>query len=275
MPEIPDLECYARYLGERLPGRAITQVDISIPYVIRYPKDDFIAALRGDRFASVHRHGKFLLFGFESGRVMVVQAMLTGRYQWAAIGGKKKGRTIIVLDLDDGNSLRYHDLRVMGRIYLSDPEHILEVPHMAKLGPDIMARDFTEDEFIARTKRYRGQIKSILINEEFVAGIGNAYSDEILWWAQIHPYRKRTELTDDDLGRLYRSAREVFEWATPIVWDSVKDNLDTKPRDFLNVHRKGGDPCPRCGATISEITAGQRITSFCRTCQPETPGGKG
>ncbi len=275
MPEIPDLEAYARFLNERLPGHSVASVDVQIPYVIRYPKDDFIAALTGGTFGPLRRHGKFLIFSFEDGRLMIVQAMLTGRYQWTEAGAKKKGRTVLIIDTDDGNSLRYHDLRVMGRIYLSDVEHLDEVPHMAKLGPDVLDPALTEEVFLERLKKYRGQIKSILIKEEFVAGIGNAYSDEILWWAKVHPYRKRTELSEEELRGVYRACRDVMEWAIPIVWETVKDNLDKKPRDFLNVHRKGGEPCPRCDATISEITASQRTTSFCRTCQPETPGGRG
>jgi formamidopyrimidine-DNA glycosylase len=143
------------------------------------------------------------------------------------------------------------------------------------VGPDLLDASLTEHAFRERIRKHRGQVKSILTNEEFVAGVGNAYSDEILWAAEVHPYRKRTELTDDEIGRIYRACHDVMEWAIPQVWEQVKDNIDAKPRDFLKVHRKGGQPCPRCGTTISEITASQRITSFCRQCQPETPGGKG
>ena len=125
-------------------------------------------------------------------------------------------------------------------------------------------------------RKYRGQIKSILTNAEFVQGIGNAYSDEILWEARIHPYTPRPKLTDEQLILIFTAARAVMAWTTPLVRGAmVKDgNLDYEERrDFMRVHRLGGKPCPRCGTTISEITAGQRITSFCRTCQPEMPGG--
>jgi formamidopyrimidine-DNA glycosylase len=112
-------------------------------------------------------------------------------------------------------------------------------------------------------------IKGILVNHKVVAGIGNAYSDEILWEAGLHPYRKRTQLSSEEIGRLYAAIKSVFEWANPIVAKVFSESLDyTEWRDHLRVHRRGGEPCPRCGTRISEITAGQRITSFCRNCQP-------
>ena len=125
-----------------------------------------------------------------------------------------------------------------------------------------------------RTKKYRGQIKSVLTNAEFVQGIGNAYSDEILWEAQINPYIPRTKLTKDQIRSLYRASLAVMAWATPLVAGAmVKDGvLDYEERrDFMRVHRLGGKPCPRCGANISEITANQRITSFCRTASQNCP----
>ncbi len=278
MPEIPDLEAYAGYLNQRLPGRTIVGVDLQIPYVVRVPREEFVAAMTGQVFAPVRRHAKYLLFAFESGKVMVVQAMLTGRYQWVEPGVKvrKRPRTVLIFELDGGYQLRYHDMRVMGRIYLTDIERLAELPRMAVLGPDAMDVALTEEVFRRRIQKYRGQVKSILTNEEFIGGIGNAYADEVLWWAGVHPYTKRIALSDEEVGRLYRSIREVMEWAIPKVREQVeREGIDIKPRDFLNVHRLGGQPCPRCGSTISEIAAGQRITSFCRTCQPEIPGGKG
>ena len=112
-------------------------------------------------------------------------------------------------------------------------------------------------------------IKGIITNHRFIAGIGNAYSDEILWEAGLHPYRKRTQLSPDEIGRLYTAIRAVFDWANPIVAEVFEESLEYGEwREHLRVHRRGGQPCPRCGHRISEITAGQRITSFCRTCQP-------
>jgi formamidopyrimidine-DNA glycosylase len=142
------------------------------------------------------------------------------------------------------------------------------------MGPDVLSPSLTEEVFRERLRKYTGQIKSILVNHKFVAGIGNAYADEILWQARVHPYRKRSQMSDDEIGALYHATRDVLNWAEPIVWEKMGESLDYKEwRDHLRVHRRGGEPCPRCGTKISEITAGQRITSFCRTCQPEIPRG--
>jgi len=122
---------------------------------------------------------------------------------------------------------------------------------------------------VERLRKYRGQVKTVLTTEQCVAGIGNAYSDEVLWEAGVHPYRRRAELSDDKLRDLFRAVRSVMDWATPIVVARMEaEGLpDDHYRDHLRVHRKGGQPCPRCGTRISEITAGQRITNFCRKCQ--------
>jgi len=145
---------------------------------------------------------------------------------------------------------------------------LAQVPQFPEMGPDALAADLTEEVFAQRLRRHNGMIKGILVNHKFVAGIGNAYADEILWAAGLHPYRKRPSLSDDDVRRLYEALHSVLDWAIAIVAERMKDGLTyDEVRDHLRVHRRGGQPCPVCGTRISEITAGQRITSFCRNCQ--------
>ena len=226
--------------------------------------------MTGDTLGEVHRYGKFLLFSLGSGRVMVINAMLTGRFALVDPKTKKHARTCFIFGLEDGKELRYADQRFMGRVYLVHPDELKSIPQFAEMGPDVLSPDLTEEVYRERLKRHNGQIKGILVNHKFVAGIGNAYSDEVLWEARIHPYRKRPSLTDEEQSALYHATRSVLEWASEIVAEKMTDSLDyAEWRDHLRVHRRGGEPCPRCGSTISEITAGQRITSFSRTCQPE------
>jgi len=270
MPEVPDLEAIRAFLNQRIVGESVERVDVSIPVVIRVPREDFVRLLTGDSLGEVHRYGKFLLFSLASGRVLVVNPMLTGRFAYAEPSARKPARTCFALKLENGWELRYADQRFMGRVYLAENvEGLKTVPQFAEMGPDVLSPELTEEVFKERLRRHNGQIKSILVNHRFVAGIGNAYSDEILWQARIHPYRKRTQISDEEASRLYHSVRDVFEWAGPIVAEKMTESLDySEWRDHLQVHRRGGQPCPRCGSTISEITAGQRITSFCRSCQP-------
>lgn len=274
MPEVPDLEAIRKFFNRTVAGKTIEKVETPIPVVIRLPRDEFVRNLTGDSLGEVHRHGKFLLFSLASGRVLVINAMLTGRFSLVEASARRHARTCFVLGLSGGQELRYADQRLMGRVYLVTPETLETLPQFAEMGLDVLSPSLTEAVFRERLKKYSGQIKSVLVNHKFVAGIGNAYADEILWEARVHPYRKRSQMSDDEIGALYRAVREVLNWAEPIVWEKMGETLDYKEwRDHLRVHRRGGEPCPRCGSTISEITAGQRITSFCRTCQPEVPRG--
>jgi len=271
LPEIPDLEGYRAYFNARLPGVRVSHALVTIPIVVRSAREEFAAALTGEAFAEARRQGKYLLFPFESGRLMVVHAMLTGRFQYCDPAQKRRARTAFVLALDNGLELRYFDQRLMGKVYLAGDEGDLAavVPRWAEMGPDAMSPALSEELFVERLRKYRGQIKTVLTTEQCVAGIGNAYADEVLWEARIHPYRRRAELPDETLRTLFRAVRSVMEWAIPVVTERMESEglPDDHYRDHLRVHRKGGQPCPRCGTRISEITAGQRITNFCRQCQ--------
>ncbi len=266
MPEIPDLEAIRAFLNPRIAGVEITGAQAIIPVVFRTPRADFEAALTGNAFAEVGRRSKFLLFHLQSGHILVINPMLTGRFQWGLPSMRKRAKTCMALSLADGHELRYADERLMGKIYVVATRDLGGVPQFAEMGPD--ALEVSEDEFVARLRKATGQIKNVITNHKVIAGIGNAYADEILFRARIYPFRKRKELTDDDLRRLHRAVQEVFAWATPIVASKMQDELDYEEwREHLKVHRRGGEPCPVCGTRISEISPNQRVTSFCRNCQ--------
>src|SRR5688572_7967892 len=274
MPEIPELEAIRSFFNEHVKGQPIASVETRIPPVFRTPASELRETLPGDTFGETLRHGKFLLFPLASERVLAINPMLTGRFQYLEAKTRMAAKTCLVLGFDNGRQLRYADDRLMGKVYLVPAGSLALIPNWNTNGPDLLDKNFTEDRWIETIKKYRGQIKGVITNAEFVQGIGNAYSDEILWEAQINPYTPRTKLSDDELRELYRAAHRVMEWATPLVLGSMVkgDVLDYEERrDFMRVHRLGGKPCPRCGGTISEITANQRITSFCRTCQPGGP----
>ena len=267
MPEIPDLEAIRGFLNERVGGTKIERAEFLIPVVFRVTKDDFVRILEGNSFLEIKRHGKFLLFPLADGHVLVINAMLTGRFQYVEPERKRRAKTCMLVALDDGHELRYWDERLMGKVYLVQMDKLLHVPQFADMGPD--ALEISRDEFKERIRKFTGQIKNILVNQRFIAGIGNAYADEILFSANIHPYRKRTTLSDADIDRLCDSIHKVFDWAMPIIAELMREELSYEEwRDFLKIHRKGGELCPVCGTRISEITAGQRTTNFCRTCQP-------
>jgi formamidopyrimidine-DNA glycosylase len=276
MPEIPELEAIRGFFNEQLPGRRIETVQTRIPPVFRTPASELRETLPGDTFGELVRHGKFVLFPLASGRVLAINPMLTGRFQYLEPKTKLAAKTCLVLGVEGGRDLRYADDRLMGKVYLVPADRLDAIPNWATNGPDLLDPALSEDRWLEAIKKYRGAIKSVITNAEFVQGIGNAYSDEILWAAMINPYTPRPKLSDEDLRGLYRCALEVMAWATPLARERMVkgDNLDyDERRDFVRVHRRGGSPCPRCGTEISEITANQRITSFCRQCQPGGPSG--
>jgi len=278
MPEIPDLEGYRAYFNRRLPGLKVVSVDMPIAWMIRAGREEFQERMQGQVFRPVERCAKLLLFPFaptgarpgEGGDYLVVHAMLAGRYQYVEPETKRPRMLAWALGLDNGMELRYFDERRMGRAYLVREEEFAEkVPRWTEMGPDVMSPDLTEEGFVARLKTLRGMIKNAITAERCVAGIGNAYSDEVLWEARMHPFRKRTDIPDEQLAELFRSIRRVMDWATPIVTQLMEEKgLARKMyRDHLRVHAKGGEACPRCGHHITAITSGGRETNFCRGCQ--------
>jgi formamidopyrimidine-DNA glycosylase len=270
LPELPELEVVRDVLQRRLLRRPIMAVTVEAkggPLVIRdLTYHGFVEELTGRSIRSVARRGKFLVFTTDAESLfLVVNPKLTGRLQLCDPGAKKTGPTHVVLHFSDpAEELRYVDTKRMGQLYLT-PD-LSRIPTFDKMGPDALEIDL--ESFSSRLKRYRGEIKGILTRAAFVAGIGNAYADEILWAAKLNPYRKRPSLDPDDVSRLHAAMQSALRESIDRVREAMGDDIHLKPRDFFSVHMRGGEPCPRCGSTISSVTAGQTITNFCRTCQP-------
>ncbi len=271
MPEIPDLEGYAAYFNKRLPGLKIENAERGpVPWLVREQTERWEERLRGQTFGDVYRHAKMLFFPLASGDFIAVHAMLTGRYQYCEPKEKVRAKTGWLLTLDNGMQLRYFDEMRMGRTYVAREDEFNEkLPRWSERGPDVI-KETNEDDFLARMLKGRGMIKNIITNERTIAGIGNAYADEVLWEARLHPFRKRTDISEDALRELYRSIVRVMEWATPIVTEAMeaKGPPVKMYRDHLRVHSRPADAvCPRDNHRISSITSGGRETNFCRGCQ--------
>jgi len=265
MPELPDLEVIRRVLAPRLKDQTITGVEVVRPLVVRdLTGRGFAETLTGQVFADVQRRGKNLLFPLESGLMLIVNCKLAGRLQHAPPGTRRLQKTHVVLSLSDGHELRYSDRRTMGQIYLTaNPE---AVPGWLEMGPEPLG--LTLAQFRERLKPFRGEIKGVLTRGRAVAGIGNAYADEICFAARIHPFRKRTALTDEEVARLFQAIQSVLNDAITTLQARVGTEIHREVRDFLAIHGRAGQPCPVCGGTVSQIKAHGRTTDFCRTCQP-------
>ena len=268
MPELPDLHNIQLFLDRELSGVAVEEVEGKQPLVIRMPTfDQFSETLRGDTFTGVRRRGKFLLFSFKSGHVLAVNPMLTGRLQYVDPGEKRLAKTCFVMALSNGKQLRYFDSKVMGKVYLVPRDQLDMVPRFTEMGPEALDEEVSLEVFEKRLKRHPGQVKNILVNDTFLAGIGNAYADEILFDAGIYPFRKRTSLSKPEVEALYKSVHTVLLEATEIVGQRMNGRIDVKIRDFLKVHGKGKEQCPVCGSNISQVQPNQRLTNYCRGCQ--------
>lgn len=272
MPELPELEVVCEVLQRRVVGQRIVGVKIIPPGGMIVVRDlthqGFESSLIDKTIAAVMRRGKFLVFSLQPDQpplYLVINPKLTGRLRLVEPDkDKQRGKTFVVFELGNAKQLHYFDQKQMGQLYLG--RDLMAIPGYAEMGPEPL--DISLEEFRERLRPYRGEIKGVLTRGEFVAGIGNAYADEILWEARLHPYRKRTQLTAAEVEKLYLGMRTTLLAAVEKVRGAMGENIHEKPRDFMAVHMKAGQPCPRCGSAISLVGANQRITNFCRTCQP-------
>jgi len=271
MPELPELEVVREVLTRRIVGQRIVEVQAIPPgsaIVLRdLTQQGIVNVLTGQFLNSVMRRGKFLVFDIGGdGLYIVINPKLTGRLQLAQPSDKRMAKTHLILRLANDIELRYIDQRQMGQVYLT--RNLDAVPDFAGMGPEPF--DLNLEQFRARLKPFRGEIKGVLTRSDCIAGIGNAYADEILWVAKLHPYRKRTSLSDEEIAHLYEAIPSTLRDAIANVRTEIgeAENIHKEPRSFMAVHMRADQPCPRCGTPISQVSANQRITNFCRTCQP-------
>jgi formamidopyrimidine-DNA glycosylase len=290
VPELPDLDVVADAFHAALAGRTNVRATAPAPLAVRGTPAE-LDAFVGQRLDAIRRRGKFVLLDFERDRI-AVNAMLTGRFQLAAPGAKTPPRTALVLAFgvrsgppadaaawtegapwlppDDGEAeIRYRDPSQMGKVYLLPAGIRRAVPGFGDpdQGPDADAPELTLEAWRERIRRHPGELKALLRNQSFVAGIGNAYSDEILHAARLSPFRKRSSLAPEEVDALYAATRSVLGSAVTVLRERVPPTFESQVRDFLAVHRRGGEACPRCGTRISEVSSASEATSWCRGCQ--------
>jgi formamidopyrimidine-DNA glycosylase len=272
MPELPDLEYLKGFLSSKLIGVEVAELRVLKPIVVRCSDPSaFSSLLKGSRFREIRRRGKFLIFSFDSGALIVINPMLSGRIHYRKIGEFTDGKFFVSISLGNGMELRYSDETSMGKIYLLENEKALNsVPKFAKLGTEALDPSLTEQKFSTLIKHFQWEVKKALTYQSFIAGIGNAYADEILFEARISPYKRCDSLSAEERTRLHKSITKVLTDAIDTLRSKVGENIQIEIRDFLKIHGKAGQPCPVCGTRISEVKDEGRKTNFCRTCQPGT-----
>ncbi len=274
MPELPEVENIVRGLRPVLVGRTIVSAEVIWARTVACPvADHFAVQAAGRRVESVGRRGKYIVIGLDAG-YLLFHLKMSGRLRWGSAGDAVGPYTRLVLDFDGGHRLRFDDPRKFGRAYLvEDPGQVT-----GALGPEPLDEEFGLEDLRRRLSRRSGRLKPLLVNQQVVAGIGNIYADEILFWARLHPLRHADTLSGDELARLFVALRRVLERAIVGHGTTLDDGgyVDSQGesgqyQDEIAVYGRTGKPCRCCGARIERIVVGQRSAHFCPVCQPE-PG---
>jgi formamidopyrimidine-DNA glycosylase len=274
MPELPELEAVRIRLGPRLEGKLITAASVNPKkaHMLRYPVEHFADELPARRIVSLMRRGKHLVFRTELGgggseRWLVINPMLGGRFQMADGGAPTPATEVFTIRIEGRQELRYLDFRDMGRIYWVG-DLVREVPGWGELGPEADSVPATGmDAFRKRLRRFRDELKDLLRNQEFLAGVGNAYSDEILFEARLLPLRRRASLKPAEEEALFAAIPTVLTRAVEAILANPNYDESKQDRSFMAVHMKGGKTCPRCGHRISQLGSNREPLNFCRGCQ--------
>ncbi len=296
MPELPEVETVARDLQRWVAGAVIAQVDVRWERTIAHPRPAarFEAELRGARIERVGRRAKSVLVHLADGRVMTVALRMTGALIVTPPGTPDDPHVRVVFGLADGRQLRYRDVRKFGRIGLfaggglrsragprsrrvrEDGAAYRVGDVFARHGPEPLARAFSAARFTERLAGRSARLKSLLLDQSFIAGVGNIYADEALWLARLNPLRAADTLSPDDVRRLHRAVRRVLREGIENRGASFSDYVgaDGEPgtnAERLAVYQRTGAPCLRCGRPIRRIVVGQRSTHYCPRCQPALP----
>ena len=272
MPELPEVENIVRGLRPLLVGRGIAASHVLWPRTLALPPvPGFLAQVVGRRVASVERRGKYVVMALDAGWLLF-HLKMSGRLRWGAAGEPPGPHTRLTLDLDDGNRLRFDDPRKFGRAYLVDDP--LQVT--GRLGPEPLGDGFGLEDLRRLLSRRSGRLKPLLVNQEFVAGVGNIYADEVLHRARLHPLRRSSSLDPEEQARLYSALRHVLDQAIAGHGTTLDDGgyVDSRGaagqyQDQIAVYGRTGKPCRCCGTPVERIVIGQRSAHFCPRCQPE------
>jgi len=249
--------------------RTITEVLVREPIVLRnLSGEKFDDALQHQAVREIHRHGPFLCLTFDTVS-LVIHPMLAGRFSLDARRGKGAG--LIFQLAGESFRLSYLDTKKMGKVYLVKPEQLPEIPGFVMNGLDILADEFTLEQFTKRIEKRRQQVRVFLMDNDNINTIGNAYADEILFDAKIHPKTPCNRLAPDEIERLFTSVRSVMVWGIDEV-ERAGRPVDEKVRGHMKVRNRKGEACPRCGATIRRESVLGFDTFYCPSCQP--PAGK-
>lgn len=273
MPELPEVETIRRGLDRVLPGKTISAVDIRYGGMIKDPATrEVTAQLPGRRITGTGRRGKYLLIYFHDETALVIHLRMTGRLVYAQGLATIDKHTHVIFSFSDGSTLAFSDVRKFGTIWWLPVIRLPEIKGMATLGPEPLSEDFHFTYLDTEVEKRTANIKALLLNQQFIAGLGNIYADETLHRAGIHPDRRARTLTQAERKALFSAIREVLAEAIICRGTSMSDYRDASGalgefQNRLQVYGRRDESCRRCGQKICRIVVAGRGTHYCPDCQ--------
>ncbi len=288
MPELPEVETTVKQLRREILGRKIEGVWSDFKKIIKKPKDfeEFRKELAGKKIKKIERRGKNILFRLSGGRTLLIHQKLTGhllvgkwvkeRGKWRVFSGalseKINSYIHLLFVLGNGQMMALSDLRKFAKVELWETERLRETKEFKDLGPEPLDKEFTLEQFQESLKAKKGKIKQILMDQKVVAGIGNIYSDEILWAVKVSPFKRACKLSKNETQAIYRAMRRILSQAIRLKGASISDFRDIRGERgrfdrVRKVYQKEGERCPRCGSVIKRQKVGGRSAHYCPRCQ--------
>lgn len=272
MPEMPEVETVRRGLNSQVKGRKITHVEIRYQNLITGDVKQFSEFVTGATISDVGRRAKFLLIHLDNGYTIISHLRMEGRYRISADPSAIDKHSHAIFSLDNGEKMIYNDVRKFGRMQLWPTAELSTNKSIMKLGPEPLSPDFTFEKLKPRIMRHRKDIKTVLLDQSVLSGLGNIYVDEVLWQVKIHPQTPANHLSDEDIKAIIVASNQEMESAIANGGSTVRSYIDAtghkgNMQNSLKVYGKEGTPCPRCKTEIEKIKVGGRGTHFCPKCQ--------
>ncbi len=290
MPELPEVETTVRDLKKNILGRKIEGFWTDFKKNIKRPKklEEFKKIIIGEKIENVRRRGKNILIALSGEKILLIHQKLTGHLlygrwrikhgRWFPLDGGPLNEPInrfihLIFKLDNGKMLALSDLRKFAKIELWRKAELENSKEFKNLGPEPLDKNFTFEKFKERLeKKKKGKIKQVLMDQAIIAGIGNIYSDEVLWKAKIHPFRDVSKLSNNELKEIYQAIKEILPKAIELGGESFSDfRRITGERGYFDkarkVYRRTGEKCSRCGTIIKRLKISGRSAHFCPQCQ--------
>jgi len=277
MPELPEVEVVRRDLEREIVGKRVKGVEVDGMRSVRrhHNRKQFITRLEGKKITGVERRGKYLLCRLEGGDVLIIHLGMSGQLLRAKTSRESRSKhTHVIITFTQGGQLRFIDPRTFGEMFVTEADALNKVSELNHLGLDPLENAMSWEQFGQLISQRHAKLKSLLMDQKFLAGIGNIYSDEILWGAGLRWDRMSDSLSSQEIRRLYRAMVEILQDAVKYRGSSLADeqyvDLFGKPGDYQHHHKvyaRDGETCRRCRHVIRRERVGGRSTFYCEACQ--------